>query len=49
MTQHIVVMESAKSDINGPKKKVHILAYFNKNVTKTAAKIGFKSYRSKLY
>ena len=41
MTQHVVVllimdMESAKSDVNGPKKKSALLAYFNKNMTKTA-------------
>ena len=41
MTQYVVVllimdMESAKSDVNGPKKKSTILAYLNENVTKTA-------------
>ena len=35
MTQHVVVllimdMESAKSDVNGPKKKTMLLGYFNK-------------------
>jgi hypothetical protein len=44
MTQHVVVllimdMESAKSDVNGPKIKIHFLAHFNKkNMTKTAKK-----------
>ena len=44
MTQHIVVlmiidMESAKSDVNGSKKKVHFWRILTKKVTNTPKKI----------
>ena len=53
MTQHVAVlliidMDSAKSDVNGPKKK-YVLAYFNKKVTKKTTKKTLKTYRPKLY
>ena len=54
MTQHVIVvliidMESAKSDVNGPKKKVRFWRILIKNVTKQREKIGLKTYRPKLY
>ena len=53
MTQHVAVlliidMDSAKSDVNGPKKK-YVLAYFNKKVKKKNNKKTLKTYRPKLY
>ena len=53
MTQHVVVLlimgiESAKSDVYGPKKKVCFWCILMKNVTRTA-KTCLKTYRPKLY
>ena len=50
MTQHDVVllimdMESAKSNVNGPKKKVRLWLIFNKNMTRTA-KNRFKNVKT---
>ena len=43
MTQHVVVLliidiESSKSDVNGPKKKSMLLAYFNEKRDKNSKK-----------
>ena len=53
MTQHVVVLliidiESAKSDVNGPKKKIYFWRILMKNVTRTAKNM-FQTYRPKLY
>ena len=53
MTQHVVFLliidiESAKSDVNGPKKKRCFWGILMKNMTRTAKNM-FKTYRFKLY
>ena len=52
MTQYVFVflimdMESAKSDVNGPKKKVRFWRI--KKKWQKQQTIGFKTYRPKLY
>ena len=54
-TQHVVVllimdMESAKSDVNGPKKKVHFWRILiTKKGTKTQQQKTLKTYKPKFY
>ena len=54
MTQHVIVllimdMESAKSDVNGPKKKVRFLRILIKKKATQKTKTTLKTNQPKLY